>query len=268
MQVELNRRFSSGWTFQGNYTWSKALGEEEGSGQEQSDDYRNLRNRRLDKRLLSFHRTHVFRNNATWELPFGPGRRIAGSSRGAVARLVERWQAGVVFSMFSGSPIGFSSGVASWNTFGDNTAMATGPIDKGTGKLQRTGSSVVYFEGLQLVPDPAIASLAPSLRGRSTLYAVADATGRILMVNPTAGQIGGLASNPFQGPGSFALNVNLIKRIRISESKNFEVRADAIGFTNSPSFNNPNTNINSLDLGRITGAGGNRIIEVGMRFSF
>jgi hypothetical protein len=71
MQIDFTKRFSQGYTLQTNYTWSRALGEEEGAGQEIVDSYRTLRNLRADKRLMSFHRTHVVRANGTYELPFG-----------------------------------------------------------------------------------------------------------------------------------------------------------------------------------------------------
>jgi len=38
--------------------------------------------------------------------------------------------------------------------------------------------------------------------------------------------------------------------------------------TNKPDFANPNTDINSVNFGRITDAGANRIVVVGIRFSF
>ena len=105
LQVELTKRLANGWTLQSNYTFSKAIGEEEGAGQEQLDSYRNGRNRRLDKRLMSFHIPHVLRNSGTFELPFGSGRKFLSSGNRVVARLVERWQFGLIYNLFSGSPL-------------------------------------------------------------------------------------------------------------------------------------------------------------------
>ncbi len=270
LQVEVIRRFSAGWTFQGNYTWSKALGEEEGSGQEMIDSYRTLRNLRLDKRLLDFHVTHVFRNNGTFELPFGPNKRFLSQSRGLVARLLELWQVGFIFNVFSGSPLALTSGRASWNAYTDNPPTAVAAIDKSIGVVKRTGNGVVYFDELQQVPDPSIAWLTTvqGVRARSTLKAIADASGRILMVNPTPGTLGNIAPRFLEGPGSFRLDVNLIKRIRLGERKTLQLRADAIDATNKPQFGDPNVDINSPNFGRITSAGGNRIIVVGMRYEF
>jgi hypothetical protein len=269
LQVELMKRFSGGWTFQGNYTWSKSLGEEDGDDSALGANYRTLRNRGMDKKLLSYHRSHVWRSNALWEFPFGPGKRFAGAGGGWTARLIEGWQMGAIFNVFSGEPIG-AGAVGAFNNFGGNTPMAVAPFDNSTGVAERTNNGVVYFSGLSQVPDPSIANITTlqGIRGRSTMLAVADASGRLLLVNPEPGQLGTLAPRFLEGPGSFRLDLNLIKRIRISESKELHLRADAINFTNSPQFGNPDANINSLNFGRISGAGGSRIVVVGMRLNF
>ncbi len=266
MQVEVIKRFSSGWTVQANYTWSRAFGEEEGSGQEMVDNYRDLRNRRLDRRLLSFHTTHVIRTNGTWELPLGA---LAGN-RGWRARLLERWQVSWIFNIFSGTPIDLVSGVNSWNTFGDNTPTAVAALARSTGNLRRTGNGVVYLDGLEQIADPSIAGMTGvyGIAGRSTLRAITDSSGRLLLVNPTPGTLGTLGQRFLEGPGAFRLDLNLVKRITLGEAKNLEMRVDAIEFTNSPQFGNPTTDINSTNFGRITGAGGNRVVVIGLRFNF
>jgi len=270
MQVEVIKRFTAGWTFQGNYTWSKALGEEEGAGQEMVDSYRDLRNWRLDKRLLAFHRTHVIRTNAIWDLPFGPNKRFVAVKNGLLSRLVGGWQIGSIFNIFSGDPMVVSSGASSWNNFGDNTAMAAAVIDKGLGEVLRVGNGVTYFQGLRQVTDPVVPTLTTSggVRGRSTLRAITDESGRLLFFNPLPGTLGNTAPRLLQGPGEFRLDLNVIKTVRISEGKNLQLEAIFENATNSPQFNNPNTDINSLNFGRITGSGGTRIIVVAARFNF
>ncbi|MCS7026117.1 MAG: TonB-dependent receptor [Bryobacteraceae bacterium] len=270
LQVEFIKRFSQGWTFQGNYTWSRALGEEEGSGQEFIDSYRDLRNWRLDKRLMSFHRTHVVRTNGLWELPFGRNKPLLRGAKGIVEKLVGGWQVGSIVNLFSGAPVYLSSGVSSWNNFGDNTPTALAPIDKGLGKVKRLGNGVQYFDGLQSVVDPSVAALSTSgnLRGRSTLRAIADANGNILMVNPTPGTLGNVAPNFLEGPGAIRIDLNLLKTVRFSEAKSLQFDVIFQNATNTPNFDNPNADINSLNFGRITGASGNRIIVIGLRFNF
>ena len=268
LQVEFTKRFHGGWSWQGNWTYAKALGEEEGDGEEMIDSYRDLRNRKLDKRLLGSHRTHVFRSSGLYELPF---RKVfVTRPQGWTRRLVEDWQIGSIFNVFSGEPLYVSSGRSSWNTFGDNTPLALADVDKSLGSVAKQGNGVYYFAGLQQVADPSRTSLttAGGVRARSTLQAIADPSGRILLANPVAGTLGNLAPNFLSGPGAFRLDVNLIKRLRFGERKTLEFRADAINLTNTPQFGSPNVDINSLSFGRITSADGERLVVLGMRLNF
>src|SRR5262249_21155355 len=247
-------------TLQSNYTWSKALGEEEGAGQEQLDSFRDGRNRRLEKRLLSFHTPHVFRNSAIVELPFGPGRKLLNNGNSVISRLVECWKFGVIYNRFAGSPLALSNQTTSFNQFNDNTPVLVGAFPSNLGRALKVDNGVVLFNGLKQVQDPAVAQITTQqgLQGRSTLSAIADSSGRLLLINPTPGSLGTLGQFYLQGPGSFRLDVNLVKRFKIRESLNFEFRADAIGLTNTPQFtdytNGINTNINSVNFGRITTA--------------
>ena len=48
----------------------------------------------------------------------------------------------------------------------------------------------------------------------------------------------------------------------------FTLRIDAINLLNTPLWNDPNVNINSVDFGRITGAGGARTFTLNARIDF
>ena len=270
LQLEFNKRLSRGLLVQANYTFSKALGEEEGAEQEMVDSYRTLTDLSVEKRRLSFDVTHVFRSSWVYELPFGPDRKFFGSTRGFISRLVERWQVGAIYNVFSGSPITVSAARSSLNQFTDNTPALVGDLSKGFGTVKVGPTGVKYFDGLQSVTDPAVAGLTTlqGLQARSTLRAIADASGNLILINPTPGALGTLAPRYLQGPGSFRLDLNVVKRFRISESKNFELRADFIDALNSPQWGNPNTDINSLNFGNITSADGNRVIVIGVRLNF
>ena len=76
LQLELTKRLSHGLTNSTTYTWSRAIGENDGNG---AVDYRDPKNRRLNKALLGYHRTHTITSNGTFELPFGPSRAFLSS---------------------------------------------------------------------------------------------------------------------------------------------------------------------------------------------
>lgn len=269
LQIEVIKRFSHGWTLQSNYTFSKTLGDEEGNGQEQLFNFRTLRNMSQDKKPLSFDIRHVWRNSGIVELPFGPGRKFLSGGNRVISRLVERWQIGTIFHALSGTPLNLTAAVSSFNQI-TGTPTLVGPLPKDFGSVKVGPDGVTFFTGLTQVKDPSVANITTlqGVQARSTLLAVADASGKLLLVNPTPGQIGTLAFNYLRNPGTFQFDLNLIKRVKITESKNLEFRADAINFLNHPLFNGPNANINSTSFGRITGAGGARIMVVTLRVNF
>ncbi|NOT58733.1 MAG: hypothetical protein HOP19_00755 [Acidobacteria bacterium] len=272
-QLDFNHRFSHGVLLQSNYTWSKALGEEEGASQEQLDSYRDGRNRRLDKRLLTFHTPHVWRTNGVVELPLGPGRKLFSNAPKPVARLIERWQFGLIYNKFAGSPLALTGVVGTYNQFTGNTPTLVGDFPRNLGRATKLDNGMVLFPNLKLVSDPSRNRMeSVVLSPRSTLQAVADASGKILLINALPGQPGSLQEQYLTGPGTFRFDVNLVKRITVRETWAFELRADLINLTNTPQIddyvNQINTDINSVNFGRITGAGGNRIAVLGLRLNF
>jgi hypothetical protein len=268
MQVELSKRLSNGFIFSANYTLAKAFGEEEGnSTAEQLNNYRTLRNRSLDRRLLSFSIKQALKGYGNWELPFGPNRRFL-RSRGWRARLVEHWETGFVFTAQTGTPLGFGVNGNTFNNFGGATAVALAAIPSGIGTVTRLGNGVNYFSGYSVVNDPAVQAFASEFRGRSTMRAIADPAGHIILVNPAVGTLGSLGTRPIYGPGLFDLDLNLIKTITVKERWTLQLRADATAITNTPQFGNPTLSINSLNFGNITSAGGNRVVTVEARIRF
>ena len=106
------------------------------------------------------------------------------------------------------------------------------------------------------------------------MFAITDSSGRILLANPVAGETGSLGYRVVQGPATFAFDMDLVKRVRIGERKEFEFRIDAINVLNKPTWGSPNTNINDTNFGRITSttnvdsSNASRIIVLNARISF
>ena len=118
--------------------------------------------------------------------------------------------------------------------------------------------------------DPSISGVSSlnALNGAFSNKAITDANGQLLLVNPATGQNGNLGLKWVEGPPAFGLDMNLIKRVRLTESKELEFRVDAVNVLNHPIFGNPDTNINSLSFGRITTATGNRRFNIGAQLNF
>jgi hypothetical protein len=253
LNISVTKRLSHGFTNQTTYTWSRALGT-------------NLINprERGSKGLVNNHRTHDVRSNGSWELPFGPDRPLLANAPGWLSRVVERWQLGGILSLSSGAPLTIHTGLNNPYGLVNNFPEMVTALPKDFGKVQTKGQSpgvIPYFEGVQQINDPIRSGIttAQGLQGSSTNLAITDAQGRILFQNPSVGKIGNLGDNYFEGPGNVNLDANLVKRVKIAETKEFEIRVDAINVLNHPNWagnnnfgnNNANLSINSTNFGRL-----------------
>jgi len=279
MEMKMTKRLSQGATLQASYTWSRSLGDNDGDF---FVDYRDPSNRRLNKSLLGFHRTHAFLLNGTYELPFGANRPFLQNAPRVVQRVVERWQLGAIVNRLSGAPLSvtapiwtitqpfYSPGAGLPVTCIVCTPNLVGDFPKDSGQVTKLANGVVYFPGVQQITDPSVAGVTASnaLNGGFSNKAITDSAGRLLLVNPAPGQIGTLGLKWIEGPPTFGLDMNLIKRLRLTETKEFELRVDAVNLLNHPVFGNPDTNINSLSFGRITTATGTRRFNIGLRVNF
>lgn len=249
---------------------AKAFGDEEGDQtSEQVFNFKTLRNRSLNRRLLGFSIKDAFKMSGVYSLPFGGDHALLGrSSHGFLSKLVSDWQTGWVLTMQSGSPIGITVAGNTFNNSGGATAVPLADIPANLGSVSRVASGVTYFNGYNVVADPIVQTYSADFRSRSTLRAIADPSGRIILVNPAVGTLGYLSTRPLVGPGIFNLDLNLIRTFRLQEGLQFQIRADATSVTNTPQWGNPNLNINSTNFGANTSAGGNRIVTLEGRIRF
>src|SRR5258708_8096638 len=105
MQVEFERGLGHVFVSQGNYTWSKALGERELGGTKKNDyNYRNPQNRRFDKRIMNFSRTHQFKSNGIYELPVGRGKTFVRNANRLIDGIVGGWKVSGILTYTSGVP--------------------------------------------------------------------------------------------------------------------------------------------------------------------
>jgi len=268
MTLQVTKRLSHGFTHSFGYTWSRSLGENGGDG---STEYLDPRNRSLNKTLLGFHRTHDLRSNGTLELPFGPGRKFLSNAPGFISRIVERWQLGGIFSWSSGAPITITA-TNSELTFTQvpgtvniartaNTANILGPFPKDSGKITYTSNGGYFFDGYTQVADPNINNVTTLQTLQSSFSNKAlcvgsngVCSGPVILANPAPGVVGTLGRQWLEGPTHANLDVNLVKRIKLAERKEFELRVDAVNVMNNPRWSLVSSDINSTNFGRLTAA--------------
>jgi len=70
------------------------------------------------------------------------------------------------------------------------------------------------------------------------------------------------------GPGTFNLNASLSRRFRFSDTKALQFRWETFNLTNHTNLNLPETKVDILSGGTITGAKSPRVMQLGLRLEF
>ena len=101
--LSLERRFSSGLSFQSRYTWSHSINDGSVGGGE-SNGPENVNCLRCDKGPSVFDIRHNFATNLVYELPFGPGKPYLSDS-GAMGKIVGGWSVSSIGLWHTGHPL-------------------------------------------------------------------------------------------------------------------------------------------------------------------
>ena len=236
LQVKLDKRYSGGLAITTSYTYSKALGYQSEDG-----GLTFYINPRRNWQVLSFNRTHNFVQSYVYELPFGKSKKYLTS--GAAGWLLGGWQLNGILSIASGTPLNFGGNSSGLKAPGNgNTLNRFGPIEI----IKGNGRDKPWFD-----PTKCSATVTTSC-----------------FAQPGALQFGNLGLNPINGPGFWNLDASVFRNFRVGERFNVEVRGEAFSVVNTPSWNNPDTGFGNRTFGFITGAGGNRTIQLGTKVSF
>lgn len=113
--IEVRRRLSSGLRFQASYQYGKSYSNAYasagdtffglGAGDQSNVSANTLRNRSLDKTFGQIDLRHAFKFDATWDLPFGRGRKFLSSSHWLADSILGGWTLTPIVRWQSGSPI-------------------------------------------------------------------------------------------------------------------------------------------------------------------
>jgi hypothetical protein len=299
IQGQVTLRPLQGISYQATYAFAKAL--------DLSGAPSDPLNYNHDYGLTNGDHKHEFRSNGSFELPFGPNKIILGNSSGFVARLVERWEANIIYNVTSGSAVTISASTGMYANFtpdnvgGFNRTGGTvnwnGPAGNGPGGAGTGGSATgTYFGSPNLYtkgPDPQCAlggivdhfdpfgvnlvtTNGTTVNNVCTLQALSDtSTGKIVLQQTQVGRLGNLPQNTIRSVGNWSLDGNLGKTFRITESKALQVRVDATNIMNHPTPAAPILSLaGTSDFGSIAQNGltaaknGTRSFQGQVRFTF
>ncbi|HJR07542.1 MAG TPA: carboxypeptidase regulatory-like domain-containing protein [Pyrinomonadaceae bacterium] len=263
LQAEVRKRLSSGFFYQVNYTYSKAFTDFDGS-QANFQGFLDLATGGVvEKRRTSNDVTHVFKANGVYELPFGPGKRFLNFD-GFLGKIFGGFQLSGLYRQQSGRPINILTGLGTTADPYRGTLNRQGRSTVNTVNTTLSISELQARTGLFFNPTTGRPQLFdPSLIGT-------DGRGNpAFFQNPGAGQIGTLQQTPVSGPGFWNADMALIKRTKITEGTNIELRLEAFNVFNHTNFSvTESQSINSSSFGRISSTFDPRILQFAFKFNF
>jgi hypothetical protein len=281
MQLQLTKRYRSGLLFSFNYVWSHFLDDQDSGGwgsrggaqywQIGNDPSANYGNSNFDI-------PNAFKGYASYELPFGEGKRYL--SKGAVMNeLAGGWRIAGTFVKQSGTPF---TVVASTNANSTITGCSVG----GTATGGDVNNGCNWY--LNVAGNPGSGSCTPTASGgnggsgptgttncwfNTSAFATPPAPTK---ADPTElFEFGNEGRNSLRGPGLTVLNLSLAKGFSFTERFHLELRADFVNALNHPSFNIPGQVLGASNFGEINNATlGNGVAvaprsgQLSARFSF
>jgi hypothetical protein len=253
LQIQLQRRFASGFAFAGNYTLARSTddvsNDTRGAGTElvvPSDPRRLSR----DQGRSDFDVRHVARGYFIWDLPFGQGRRLMSGSSGLVNAIVGGWRVNGILDASSGFPYSVYSGFHTFSFYDSGTRVAT---TSGSGVTNRANYSGSGGIGRVRTTDRGVEFLS--------------ADERALFTTPDAGQTGS-ERNLFTGPGYFQVDLGIFKNFSMGKHR-LEIRTEIFNLFDTVNFSDPNPVASSTNFGTITDTRvPPRIIQLGIKWYF
>jgi hypothetical protein len=227
LSFRLEKRYSSGFFFLGNYQLSKNM--DNGSGEVEANDTAFRTNFDADRGLSRYNQTHRGAFSFGYELPFGEGKRwLAGG--GPAAYVLGGWQVQGIVRAASGFP---------YTVTGTNVCAC--------------GSYVPQRVNLVRDDKGVLASPTPERWFDPTAYAL-----------PAAGFQGTAGRNTLIGPGSRSTDLSVSKRFPVGAMR-VEFRGEIFNLFNNTNFGQPDSNISNVTAGVISTADDARSMQFGLR---
>ena len=233
LQVQLDKRYANGFSYQIAYTWSKSLAEDDGWFGVEGETVQNPYDPKASRGLGGTNVPHVFSANSLYEIPIGHGKRFSTNNK-VVDYVLGNWQINNIFTWRNGQPF----------TAGDGTDRAN--IGGGSQRANQVGNPHLGSKNVNEWFNTSAFALPP-------LYTFGNA-GR----------------NTLQAQRWINLDSSVIRSFPIWHEKKFEFRAEAFNIFNHPIFGPPNSDVSSNTFGAINNnqANNSRQLQVSGKIVF
>ena len=242
MQLSLEKRLSQNFSMGAHYTWSAFIdGASEIFNPSNSGEIaipQDSFDRRADRGRSSYDRPHRFSVNGLFELPW------MREQNSAAGKILGGWQTSYFLTLQAGPPFSALNG--------------SDPGGRVSGINGLVGTSI----------RPHLnTSLDISRMGIPDLRAAGG--GSLFLAATVASPLGNLGRNVMRADGINRLDFGVSKNTKLSESHTLQFRADFFNVTNTRNFGIPEAVFNSSAfLNQWAGDGGNRRIQMGLRYIF
>ena len=175
-----------------------------------------------------------------YDLPFGKDQHWASNAGGVTGALISGWQVNGILTFQSGYPLIVTQGSNNVNLFNPTQRPTWTGNDATLSDLERGEAILQWFDRSQF-------STTPAFQFGNTPRVMPD----------------------IRSDGIKNLDFSLFKNNRFNDGKwNAQIRIEAFNVLNRTQFNFPNTQVDSSAFGTITGAGGARQLQIGLKLMF
>jgi hypothetical protein len=212
LQVDVRRNFSSGLQFRGVYTYSKAL--DDGSAWNTSVSGNTPAfveypgNPKLDWGPSAADMRHIAAVNATYDLPFGDGRKFFTHQSPWVAKSISGFTVSGILTEQSGFPF--------------SPQLGYNPTGSGDTR------------------NPVRPNLNPTFTGNLYPKTVGEYFNPNAYTAPATGTLGDAGRDSLKGPDLSELDASLTKTTAINQRLRLQFRAEFFNILNHANFNTPN----------------------------
>jgi hypothetical protein len=269
--IDIRRRLTGGLMFDTNYTFSKGM----------TSIFTSVR-APLSKGLSPINITHGFKMNWIYELPFGHGRPLLTGAHGVLDKIVAGWSINGTGRVQSGAPVNFGNVRL--------VGITRNELQQAVGMRFNDGAKVAYFLPQDII-DNTIRGFNTSATSVSGYGSQGAPTGSYIApanspncIEVYTGQCGG-TSLVLYGPHFTRFDISAVKKTRINERVNVELRGELLNAFNNINFliGSPNSDMNTISnfsnaaFGQVTQAyndqsttydPGGRLIQFVLRINF
>ncbi|MGA7155334.1 MAG: carboxypeptidase regulatory-like domain-containing protein [Acidobacteriaceae bacterium] len=278
LQLDFNHRFQHGLEFDTDFTWAKALADNQGpdsssfAGETGGARSTSILDRRADYGNVEGTRRLLWNTTVLYDLPIGRGRTFGTSMPWALDAIIGGWRFSSIltvetgefltpyFPAGEGDPSGTGSGLTSTNTGWDPSHR-----DQHADSVSGVNWKPANQDRNQWINSAAFT--CPGYSGWTVGTPCTTGSGAGPVPLPI-GRFGNSEVGSIVGPGYVNLNSGLVKTFNLTSKLKLSAEGTFTNVLNHINLSQPNLNLDKVSFGAITSGVAPRVGQVSMRLEF